>query len=83
MQAPIQSSRAQSFDEIYGPPENFLEIEVCPPFSFFPLSFVPRVVPTCFVLPAKADDGVLCGMVLPVGQESADAWVWEEDVHGL
>lgn len=28
MQAPIQSSRPQSFDEIYGPPENFLEIEV-------------------------------------------------------
>jgi len=28
MQAPIQSSRAQSFDEIYGPPENFLEVEV-------------------------------------------------------
>ncbi|KAI5844712.1 Phox homologous domain-containing protein [Tricharina praecox] len=28
MQAPIQSTRAQSFDEIYGPPENFLEVEV-------------------------------------------------------
>ncbi|PWW72937.1 Phox-like protein [Tuber magnatum] len=28
MQAPIQASRAQSFDEIYGAPENFLEIEV-------------------------------------------------------
>jgi len=28
MQAPIHSPRAQSFDEIYGPPENFLEIEV-------------------------------------------------------
>ncbi|KAH0607480.1 uncharacterized protein H6S33_002514 [Morchella sextelata] len=31
MQAPIQSSRPQSFDEIYGPPENFLEIEVKDP----------------------------------------------------
>jgi len=28
MQAPIQSTRPQSFDEIYGPPENFLEVEV-------------------------------------------------------
>jgi sorting nexin-3/12 len=31
MQAPIHSTRAQSFDEIYGPPENFLEVEVSPP----------------------------------------------------
>ncbi|KAI5846331.1 Phox homologous domain-containing protein [Morchella snyderi] len=31
MQAPIQSSRPQSFDEIYGPPENILEIEVKDP----------------------------------------------------
>lgn len=49
MQAPIQSSRAQSFDEIYGPPENFLEIEVCSFFLFFPFPLVPRVIPTCFV----------------------------------
>ena len=28
MQSPIQASRAQSFDEIYGAPENFLEVEV-------------------------------------------------------
>lgn len=25
----IPDTRQQSFDEIYGPPENFLEIEVC------------------------------------------------------
>jgi hypothetical protein len=30
MQA-MPDSRQQSFEEIYGPPENFLEIEVCPP----------------------------------------------------
>lgn len=31
----LPDTRQQSFDEIYGPPENFLEIEVCslPPFS--------------------------------------------------
>ncbi|KAF3917257.1 hypothetical protein AA313_de0202388 [Arthrobotrys entomopaga] len=28
MQAPLSTSREQTFDEIYGPPENFLEIEV-------------------------------------------------------
>lgn len=28
MQA-MPDTRQQSFDEIYGPPENFLEIEVC------------------------------------------------------
>jgi hypothetical protein len=28
MQA-IPDARQQSFEEIYGPPENFLEIEVC------------------------------------------------------
>jgi hypothetical protein len=27
----MPDTRAQSFDEIYGPPENFLEIEVSPP----------------------------------------------------
>lgn len=25
----LPDTRQQSFDEIYGPPENFLEIEVC------------------------------------------------------
>lgn len=30
MQA-MPDARQQSFEEIYGPPENFLEIEVCPP----------------------------------------------------
>lgn len=30
MQA-MPDNRQQSFDEIYGPPENFLEIEVFPP----------------------------------------------------
>ncbi|KAF3912671.1 hypothetical protein ABW21_db0203291 [Orbilia brochopaga] len=28
MQAPLSTAREQTFDEIYGPPENFLEIEV-------------------------------------------------------
>lgn len=28
MQAPLSTPREQTFDEIYGPPENFLEIEV-------------------------------------------------------
>ncbi|RPA85130.1 Phox-like protein [Ascobolus immersus RN42] len=28
MQAPIETARPQSFEEIYGPPENFLEVEV-------------------------------------------------------
>lgn len=60
MQAPIQSSRAQSFDEIYGPPENFLEIEVCSLFSFF--SF-PSCSTGCSDVFCGADDGVLCGMV--------------------
>lgn len=27
----LPDTRQQSFDEIYGPPENFLEIEVCDP----------------------------------------------------
>lgn len=27
----LPDTRQQSFDEIYGPPENFLEIEVCNP----------------------------------------------------
>lgn len=27
----LPDTRQQSFDEIYGPPENFLEIEVCFP----------------------------------------------------
>jgi hypothetical protein len=31
MQA-MPDSRQQSFEEIYGPPENFLEIEVRSPF---------------------------------------------------
>lgn len=31
MQA-LPDSRQQSFEEIYGPPENFLEIEVSPWF---------------------------------------------------
>jgi len=35
MQA-MPDSRQQSFEEIYGPPENFLEIEVC--LSQFSLS---------------------------------------------
>jgi hypothetical protein len=27
----LPESRQQSFEELYGPPENFLEIEVCTP----------------------------------------------------
>jgi hypothetical protein len=27
----IPDARQQSFEELYGPPENFLEIEVCAP----------------------------------------------------
>jgi hypothetical protein len=34
MQA-MPDSRQQSFEEIYGPPENFLEIEVNSPISRF------------------------------------------------
>jgi len=29
----LPESRTQSFEELYGPPENFLEIEVPPPSS--------------------------------------------------
>lgn len=29
----MPDTRQQSFEEIYGPPENFLEIEVWPPFE--------------------------------------------------
>jgi hypothetical protein len=36
MQA-MPDARQQSFEEIYGPPENFLEIEVRPLFSYSPL----------------------------------------------
>jgi hypothetical protein len=35
MQA-MPDSRQQTFEEIYGPPENFLEIEVCPSSPLFP-----------------------------------------------
>ncbi len=34
----MPDTRQQSFDEIYGPPENFLEIEVIAPIPLFPPS---------------------------------------------
>jgi hypothetical protein len=41
MQA-MPDSRQQSFEEIYGPPENFLEIEVS--FAFFSHSLYPSIL---------------------------------------
>lgn len=38
MQA-MPDARQQSFEEIYGPPENFLEIEVSPPPRPFEYQF--------------------------------------------
>lgn len=32
----LPESRQQSFEELYGPPENFLEIEVIHPPSYLP-----------------------------------------------
>lgn len=48
MQA-VPESRQQTFEEIYGPPENFLEIEVSPlSLSFFlSNSFVGITSPHC------------------------------------
>jgi hypothetical protein len=37
----MPDNRQQSFDEIYGPPENFLEIEVRLPLVYSPLSPCP------------------------------------------
>ena len=69
MQAPIQSSRAQSFDEIYGPPENFLEVEVS------------RRPQSChaYRCPLNVERLGMCN----VGQKPADARYWEEDVYRL
>ena len=69
MQAPIQSTRAQSFDEIYGPPENFLEIEVrCDNAAAWP-----RTIP--FPNSTKSN---------PVaGQEPANPWIRSQDVYRL
>ena len=42
----LPDARQQSFEEIYGPPENFLEIEVrCDTFS--PRSSAPRIKHAC------------------------------------
>ena len=37
----MPESRHQTFEEIYGPPENFLEIEVRPPVPLLPLLSAP------------------------------------------
>jgi sorting nexin-3/12 len=42
MQA-MPDARQQSFEEIYGPPENFLEIEVLPPCAIGALSASPFI----------------------------------------
>ena len=44
MQA-LPDARQQSFDEIYGPPENFLEIEVLNPVKRFPSPLLPLLSP--------------------------------------
>lgn len=48
----VPESRQQTFEEIYGPPENFLEIEVSPPFTRS-IVLAPRIFPI-FISPSKA-----------------------------
>ena len=45
MQA-MPDARQQSFEEIYGPPENFLEIEVRPLLLFLPAPLTPKTSPS-------------------------------------
>ncbi len=73
MQA-MPDARQQSFEEIYGPPENFLEIEV----SVFPCHI--------FVGSYQLLPGDLLRLTLhphPPGQESPDPWHITQHVHRL
>lgn len=51
MQA-MPDARQQSFEEIYGPPENFLEVEV----YLHPLPFIPQIPSPRLSLPTFATD---------------------------
>jgi hypothetical protein len=48
----MPDSRQQSFEEIYGPPENFLEIEVSFPLAAGHRAIFPSLFPIPISLPA-------------------------------
>lgn len=70
MQA-MPDARQQSFEEIYGPPENFLEIEVR-------LS-----LPSSTLRPPILEWPYLNVANLPTGQEPSNPWHITQHVHRL
>jgi hypothetical protein len=62
MQA-MPDSRQQSFEEIYGPPENFLEIEVGFLLSAALLFFYPSALP--FPRPTRSPPEFIPNMLTP------------------